>query len=276
PLGHAAVRLRRAARVQGEIQAPRLGSDLPLLSAGGIELGRHHRRPDRVFAGWALGARRADVATRPRHRHTRARGPSGALDASAITAREPGVVSVRGLPVGMGDLRYRGVRRPVSVERAVEPTACDRARDRDCARRRPHPVPGCVLRSSPTPYAVGPRGDPRRSDGAHGRDDPLVDRPRPSRFGGWLGNRRSTMEDAPVRFAPERNRCYYSSSMTLASMFRPGRLSLAALAAVILAAALARTACATPSTTFWAPSTPFVQPLGVLHVTYDTYFGSKA
>jgi len=84
------------------------------------------------------------------------------------------------------------------------------------------------------------------------------------------------MEDAPVRFAPERNRCYYSSSMTLASMFRPGRLSLAALAAVILAAALARTACATPSTTFWAPSTPFVQPLGVLHVTYDTYFGSKA
>src|SRR6266850_971300 len=47
------------------------------------------------------------------------------------------------------------------------------------------------------------------------------------------------------------------------------------VAAIILAAALPRIACATPSTTFWAPSTPFVQPLGVLHVTYDTYFGSK-
>lgn len=33
---------------------------------------------------------------------------------------------------------------------------------------------------------------------------------------------------------------------------------------------------ATPSTTFWAPSTPFVQPRGVLHLTYDTYFGSRA
>ncbi len=50
----------------------------------------------------------------------------------------------------------------------------------------------------------------------------------------------------------------------------------ATVAAVILAAALSQTACATPSTTFWAPSTPFVQPLGVLHVTYDTYFGSRA
>ena len=34
-------------------------------------------------------------------------------------------------------------------------------------------------------------------------------------------------------------------------------------------------ATATPSTTFWAPSTPVVQPYGVLHVTYDTYFGTK-
>ena len=48
------------------------------------------------------------------------------------------------------------------------------------------------------------------------------------------------------------------------------------VSAIILAAALPWTACATPSTTFWAPSTPFVQPLGVLHVTYDTYFGSRA
>lgn len=29
---------------------------------------------------------------------------------------------------------------------------------------------------------------------------------------------------------------------------------------------------ATPSTTFWAPSTPYLQPFGVLHITYDTYF----
>jgi hypothetical protein len=39
---------------------------------------------------------------------------------------------------------------------------------------------------------------------------------------------------------------------------------------------MAGTASATPSTTFWAPSTPYVQPFGVLHVTYDTYFGTKA
>ncbi|MGH7499102.1 MAG: hypothetical protein ACREL3_09665 [Gemmatimonadales bacterium] len=43
-----------------------------------------------------------------------------------------------------------------------------------------------------------------------------------------------------------------------------------------LAVAVPRPATATPSTTFWAPSTPFVQPFGVLHVTYDTYFGAKA
>ncbi|HEY4715862.1 MAG TPA: hypothetical protein VII00_02030 [bacterium] len=28
----------------------------------------------------------------------------------------------------------------------------------------------------------------------------------------------------------------------------------------------------TPSTTFWAPSTHYVQPFGILHITYDTYF----
>ena len=49
-----------------------------------------------------------------------------------------------------------------------------------------------------------------------------------------------------------------------------------AVAAIMLAAALPRAAISTPSTTFWAPSTPFVQPLGVLHLTYDTYFGPKA
>jgi hypothetical protein len=45
------------------------------------------------------------------------------------------------------------------------------------------------------------------------------------------------------------------------------------LFAVVL---VARNAHATPSSTFWAPSTPYVQPYGVLHVTYDTYFGSRA
>jgi hypothetical protein len=33
---------------------------------------------------------------------------------------------------------------------------------------------------------------------------------------------------------------------------------------------------ATPSTTFWAPSTPYIQPFGVLHITYDTYFWGNA
>lgn len=32
----------------------------------------------------------------------------------------------------------------------------------------------------------------------------------------------------------------------------------------------------TPSGTFWAPSTPVVQAPGILHVTYDTYFGTRA
>lgn len=44
------------------------------------------------------------------------------------------------------------------------------------------------------------------------------------------------------------------------------------LAALILAAA-AETASATPSTTFWTPSTPYTQPFLVPHLTYDTYFG---
>src|SRR5262245_55192999 len=30
---------------------------------------------------------------------------------------------------------------------------------------------------------------------------------------------------------------------------------------------------ATPSTTYWAPSTTYVQPFLVPHLTYDTYFG---
>lgn len=35
-------------------------------------------------------------------------------------------------------------------------------------------------------------------------------------------------------------------------------------------------AFATPSTTFWAPSTPYIQPFGVPHITYDTYFTGSA
>jgi hypothetical protein len=41
-------------------------------------------------------------------------------------------------------------------------------------------------------------------------------------------------------------------------------------------AAGAATARATPSTTMWAPSTAGLQGFGVLHVTYDTYFGKSA
>jgi hypothetical protein len=41
-------------------------------------------------------------------------------------------------------------------------------------------------------------------------------------------------------------------------------------------ALLSRPVHATPSTTFWAPSTPAMQPFGVLHVTYDSYFNAKA
>jgi hypothetical protein len=44
------------------------------------------------------------------------------------------------------------------------------------------------------------------------------------------------------------------------------------LAAAILAVT-ATTASATPSTTFWTPSTPYTQPYLVPHLTYDTYFG---
>jgi len=41
------------------------------------------------------------------------------------------------------------------------------------------------------------------------------------------------------------------------------------VAAIVLAATAAR---ATPSTTFWAPSTTAIQPFLVPHITYDTYF----
>jgi len=48
-----------------------------------------------------------------------------------------------------------------------------------------------------------------------------------------------------------------------------------ALLAMALAVGAAP-AAATPSTNFWAPSTPAVQGFKVLHLTYDTYFGNRA
>ncbi len=50
--------------------------------------------------------------------------------------------------------------------------------------------------------------------------------------------------------------------------------SLKALAAAAALAA-AGSASATPSTTFWTPATTYTQPLGVPHLTYDTYFGEQ-
>jgi hypothetical protein len=47
---------------------------------------------------------------------------------------------------------------------------------------------------------------------------------------------------------------------------------LASLVSSVLCPALAR---ATPSTNMWAPSTASLQSFGVLHVTYDTYFGTE-
>jgi hypothetical protein len=45
--------------------------------------------------------------------------------------------------------------------------------------------------------------------------------------------------------------------------------SVFAISGVLLSAGAAR---ATPSTTYWAPSTTYVQPYLVPHITYDTYF----
>lgn len=59
-------------------------------------------------------------------------------------------------------------------------------------------------------------------------------------------------------------------------MFRMCRVIACAAVALALAGEGARSAHATPSTNFWAPSTPSVQGYGVMHLTYDTYFGSEA
>ena len=53
----------------------------------------------------------------------------------------------------------------------------------------------------------------------------------------------------------------------------PTRITNAAAQLTVCAAlAWANVAGATPSTTYWAPSTTYVQPFLVPHVTYDTYF----
>jgi hypothetical protein len=51
---------------------------------------------------------------------------------------------------------------------------------------------------------------------------------------------------------------------------------MSAFVAMVALSAVAPFAHATPSTTYWAPSTPYVQPFHVLHVTYDTYFNARA
>lgn len=47
---------------------------------------------------------------------------------------------------------------------------------------------------------------------------------------------------------------------------------LAAAAAILSAGVFAATAHATPSTTYWTPATTDIQPYGVWHITYDSYF----
>src|SRR6266568_4174719 len=50
-------------------------------------------------------------------------------------------------------------------------------------------------------------------------------------------------------------------------------LGLAAVGAALWPAAIAS---ATPSTTYWAPSTTYVQPYLVPHITYDSYFTKES
>jgi hypothetical protein len=48
------------------------------------------------------------------------------------------------------------------------------------------------------------------------------------------------------------------------------------LVTILISLMVPELAMATPSTTFWPPSTPALQPFPVLHVTYDTYFQKSA
>jgi hypothetical protein len=57
---------------------------------------------------------------------------------------------------------------------------------------------------------------------------------------------------------------------------RAARRGAAALLIAALVASGPPPAAGTPSTNFWAPSTPAVQGFGVLHLTYDTYFSDRA
>src|SRR5438552_6175422 len=51
------------------------------------------------------------------------------------------------------------------------------------------------------------------------------------------------------------------------------RILTAAVFALMIMALIPSMAFATPSTTYWAPSTANCQAKGVPHITYDTYFG---
>jgi hypothetical protein len=62
---------------------------------------------------------------------------------------------------------------------------------------------------------------------------------------------------------------YFILSNKKCSKASPYLLLLLSLAINI---AIVKGVNATPSTTFWAPSTPYLQPYGVLHITYDSYF----
>lgn len=53
-------------------------------------------------------------------------------------------------------------------------------------------------------------------------------------------------------------------------MKTPARVAIA-----LAALAVTSTARATPSTVVWSPATTYVQPAGVPHLTYDTYFAEK-
>ncbi len=68
-------------------------------------------------------------------------------------------------------------------------------------------------------------------------------------------------------------RCTPKASQHTRLHLRTGLVAGATVAAI---AALAPPAGATPSTTFWAPSTTYVQPFGLPHLTYDTYFWKNA
>ena len=60
--------------------------------------------------------------------------------------------------------------------------------------------------------------------------------------------------------------------MAAAKTFLKKSGAAASLCAVLF---LASTAFATPSTTFWTPMTPDIQPFGVIHLGIDNYFRTK-